>query len=348
MTERHIFTSVTRIADLETCGFELAELPRAEWEAADYIAARIIGVPSNRYGLELANGRVLEPMEDDSVIGALGARAATLEAVGTWEAIEDDGYMHALTGAGLFGKASSVAQWVSPMITLRYAGHLMRGGRKLCMGDFVIPVKPQPLVVPVVLLIGTSMSAGKTTVGRTIIHELKRMGLRVVGAKVTGAGRFRDILSFRDAGADAIIDFVDAGLPSTVVSEARFAAAMAYMLTRVMLEDPDVLVAEAGASPLEPYNGASAVAALASQLRCSVLCASDPYAVVGVQTAFDFQPDLVAGPATNTQAGIDLVRKLTGLDGLNVLRSSSRPRLRAVLERALPELLGSDSHPAPF
>ena len=340
MNERHIFTSVTRISDVETEGFELVELPRADWEEADYVAARIVGVPSARYGLELSSGRILEPMESASIIGALGTRAATLEAVGHWNEVGDDGEMHVLTGAGLFGKVTSAAHWISPLTTLQYTGHLLRGGRKLAMGDFVAPVEPRPLSVPVILLVGTSMSAGKTTVGRTIIHELKRAGLRVAGAKFTGAARYRDILSFQDAGADSILDFVDAGLPSTVVTKRRFGEAMEYMLARVMAADPDVIVAEAGASPLEPYNGASAVAALDGFICCTVLCASDPYAVLGVQTAFAFTPTLVAGPAANTQAGIDLVAELTGLDAVNVFKAASRDRLRAVLEEALPALLG--------
>jgi hypothetical protein len=71
-----------------------------------------------------------------------------------------------------------------------------------------------------------------------------------------------------------------------------------------------------------------------------VLCASDPYAVLGVQTAFAFKPTLVAGPAANTQAGIDLVAELTGLDAVNVFKAASRERLRTVLHEALPELLG--------
>ena len=340
MNERHIFTSVCRISDVETGNFELSELPRAEWEEADYVAARIVGVPSSRYGLELSSGRIVEPMEGAGVVGALGTRAATLEAVGHWDQVGDDGEMHALTGAGLFGKVTSAAHWISPLTTLQYTGHLIRDDGKLGMGDFVAPVEPRSLSVPVILLVGTSMSAGKTTVGRTIIHELKHAGLRVAGAKFTGAGRYRDILSFQDAGADTILDFVDAGLPSTVVAKQRFDEAMQYMLARVMAAGPDVIVAEAGASPLEPYNGASAVDALGGFVRCSVLCASDPYAVLGVQTAFAFKPTLVAGPAANTQAGIDLVAELTGLDAINVFKEASRQRLRAVLKEALPELLG--------
>lgn len=339
MTERHVLTSVARIADLDSAAYDVAALPRSQWGEADYVAARVVGTPSRRYGLELCSGRMLEPMEGTGVIGALGTRAATLEAVGSWSDVGDDGEMHLLTGAGLLGKSTSAAHWISPLTRLVYVGHVQRAGRKLSMGDFVAPVPPAGLDVPVVLLVGTSMSAGKTTMGRTLIRELKDAGLRVLGAKLTGASRYRDVLSFLDAGADDILDFVDAGLPSTIVPRARFDAAMQYMISRIMSAGPDVVVAEAGASPLEPYNGAAAVAALGGHVRCSVLCASDPYAVLGVRTAFGFEPSLVAGPAANTRAGIDLVAELTGLEAVNVFEPSSRVRLRAMLETALPELL---------
>lgn len=337
MNDRYLFTSVTRIADLDSQGFEVARLPREKWEDADFVVGRVTGSPSNLYRLELANGRLMDVMEGALVVGALGKRTATLEAVGDWEAIGDDGLMDALTGAGLFGKATSVAAWLGNMISLGYEGHVQREGRKLGMGDFVRSASASDLKAPVILLIGTSMSSGKTTTGRIIIHELKRAGLRVAGAKFTGAGRYRDILSFQDAGADAIIDFVDAGLPSTVVSEERFSIAMQYMLARVAETKPDIVVAEAGASPLEPYNGEAAMKALSGNVCCTVLCASDPYAVLGVRTAFGVEPDLVTGPAANTDSGIELVTKLTGLRAMNLMKEESLPGLVDLLRRCLPE-----------
>ena len=161
--------------------------------------------------------------------------------------------------------------------------------------------------------------------------------MRVVGAKFTGAGRYRDTLSYGDAGAEAILDFVDAGLPSTVVSEQRFDEAMRYMLSRIAAVGPDVLLAEAGASPMEPYNGAIAIDALSEHVVFVVLCASDPYAVVGVQTAFGLRPDLITGPATNTTAGIALAEKLTQLPALNLMDPASLPALRKLLKKALPK-----------
>ena len=70
-------------------------------------------------------------------------------------------------------------------------------------------------------------------------------------------------------------------------------------------------------------------------VRFKLLCAQDPYAVVGVQQAFQRAPDLVAGGAANTEAGIALVRELSGLPALNLMDPASRDRLADLLREAL-------------
>jgi hypothetical protein len=270
----------------------------------------------------------------DCVIGAFGSRSATLEGVGSWADIE--GYeMNAMTSAGLFGTVTSMSRIIPPTLKLTYLGHVVRNGKKVCMSDFAIKSADGSFNVPTILLVGTSMTAGKTTTGRLVIHELERMGKYVVGAKLTGAGRYRDILSFRDAGADAVFDFVDAGLPSTVESESVFRNAIRPLLHHIDNLNPDFLVAEAGASPLEPYNGTAAIEELSGNIRCTILCASDPYAVVGVEKAFGLRPDLVTGPASSTSAAIDLVRKLADVEALNVMDPECVPPLQAMLRRTL-------------
>jgi hypothetical protein len=164
---------------------------------------------------------------------------------------------------------------------------------------------------------------------------LAERGLRVLACKVTGAARYRDILSCLDVGAEHVMDFVDAGLPSTVCEESVYVPALEHMLSRMAVLDPDVIVAEAGASPLEPYNGAEAYRRLAPLVRLSILCASDPYAVRGVMDAFGIQPDLVAGPAGNTTAAVELVLKLTGVRALNLLERGGAEELRMLLDERI-------------
>ena len=291
--------------------------------------------PNPLYRAELSNGRLVNTIPGDLVVGSLGKRAATLEGVGDWENIGPDLTMDALTDAGLFGKATSTSPLLPHFMSLQYRGHAMREGNKLRMGDFVARVPSNLWTIPVVMLIGTSMSAGKTTTARIIVHELKRAGLKVAAVKLTGAACYRDMLSFRDAGANHIFDFVDVGLPSTVCPEDEFRDALDQLLSRIAVLDVNVLVAEAGASPLEPYNGAVAYEVLKSFIRMTVLCASDPYAVVGVQTAFDVKPDLVTGPAANTDAGIALVDKLTGVRAMTLMEEASVPELRRILQHKL-------------
>jgi len=324
---------VTRITDFEDVPFEVHALPRDRWETADYVLAEVLG--TSHHPFEIANGRLVDAVPGDLVIGALGKRAATLEVVGDWSHTSVSGEMHALTGAGLFGLATSLSTWLKPLTPIVYRGHVTREGRKLNMRDFVKPLPSALPLAPMILLVGTSMSAGKTTTARVVVRMLADEGLRVLACKLTGAARYRDILSCLDVGAQHVMDFVDAGLPSTVCEEPVYSRALDHMLSRIAALDPDVIVAEAGASPLEPYNGAEAYRRLAPMVRLSVLCASDPYAVLGVREAFNMDPDVVAGPAANTTAAVELVQRLTGLRALNLLERGGAEEMRMLLDQRI-------------
>ena len=328
-----LLSSVTRRSDLDREPYEIARIPKEHWATGDFVMGEITG-PRNRLLLiELASGRMVQALRRDCVVGAFGSRAATLEAAGSWMDISGDS-MHAMTSAGLFGQVTSLSTVIPPVTKLDYTGHVVRNGEKVCMSDFAVGARGK-FTVPTVLLVGTSMSSGKTTTGRLVVHELERMGRKVIGAKLTGAARYRDILSFKDAGAMKVFDFVDAGLPSTVVPEDEFRRLIRPLLHLIDSYDPDVLVVEAGASPLEPYNGMAAIEELNENVRCTILCAFDPYAVVGVEKAFGLVPDLVTGPAASTSAAVDLVRKLSGVESLNVMDPDCLPQLRDVLRRTL-------------
>ncbi len=330
---RYIFTSVTRISDLAARAFDVAPCDRATWTTGDYVVGEVLDA-SGYHAVELPDGRMMEVAEGDSIVGAFGARAATVEACGDWRAI-DGSEFHALTPAGLFGKLTSKSPFIGNLMSLRYVGHVQRNAAKLTMSNVLDPMEAHSLAAPVVLITGTSMSSGKTLSGRLIARLLARRGLRVVGAKLTGAARYRDVLSFKDAGAVEVFDFVDVGLPSTVTEPGEFKERLQRLLSLIAAERPDVVVAEAGASPLEPYNGKTAIDLLGDRVRFNLLCASDPYAVLGVAAAFERDPDLVAGGAANTTAGIDLVKSLSGLTAMNLLARASHERLEAMLVEKL-------------
>ena len=319
MIKKFLFASLTRISDLEERAFDVTPTARDTWATGDYVVGEVVSRTNARSLVELKTGRMTEVNAGDHVVGAFGVRAATLETAGHWNAIGPDLAMHGLTGAGLFGRATSVSPFIARPLDLVYRGHVTRGGNPIRMKDFVKPADGSRFHRPTILLIGTSMSSGKTTSGKVIIRLLTRMGLNVAGVKLTGAGRLRDTLAMQDAGATNIFDFVDVGLPSTVCPTEEYKSALDTVLGMIDSTSPDVVVAEAGASPLEPYNGEALLERIRPHVRCTVLCASDPYAVLGVTHGFGYDPDFVAGVATSTSAGVEVIRRLTGFKAINLL-----------------------------
>jgi len=326
-----VYGSLCRIADFRNSNFEVRPLPRTAWATGDYVEGEVSGVPTSLYEIEDRDGHMVKVEPGDWVVGALGDRAATLEGVGSWRNVGAQGVLQALTSAGLMGRYTSLSKLLPDPLQLDYRGHLMRDGRKVVMADFAIRADSHAFSVPTILLLGTSMSAGKTTAGRRVCKVLDRAGRYVIGSKLTGAGRYRDILSFLKTGATEIYDFVDAGLPSTVVPEDEYRRAIRPLLNHINNRRPEFLVAEAGASPLEPYNGSALMDELGGNVVCMILCASDPYAVVGVQNAFGIRPNLVSGPAAQTTAAIELVRKLADLPAINVIDPASNAAFREFL-----------------
>ena len=231
---RIIKTSLTRIAELEN--FNVIPLPREEWEWSDYVVAEVTEPTPLSSFIELPNGRAVRVGTYDQIMGAFSTRYATLEATGSWKDIGDDLRMEAMTAAGMFGVLTSKSPYFSGTIKLRYLGHVVVDGIKQNMRNFVPDVPEPTFETPVLMIVGSSMSAGKTSSARIIIREFKSMGKKVVGAKLTGAGRYRDILAMGDAGADAIYDFVDVGLSSTVCPPELYRERMLSLLSIIQAE----------------------------------------------------------------------------------------------------------------
>ena len=326
--------SMTRVADFEQEDIVLKPLERSAWAMGQYVACRV-ATPPGTMRVELRNGRMAEVSEGDILIGAFGDRFATLEATGSWEGVGDDGKMSLLTSAGIFGKISSISSYIPQLIDLQYIGHVYRDDQHLSMKDFCVLEDYPKFNTPVILINGTSMSAGKTTAAKILIRQLRLAGLKVIGAKLTGAGRYRDTLGMYDSGAEYVIDFVDAGLPSTVVDRNEYFAALKYMLGNIQKQNADIAVIEIGASPMEPYNGTLAIKYINPHIKFRLLCASDPYAVYGVMKAFGAKPDLVCGIATNTKGGRRLIEKLCDVRSLNIIYPDQKVKLRALLNEKL-------------
>ncbi|NNE02034.1 MAG: hypothetical protein HKN52_02620 [Eudoraea sp.] len=331
MRSQYIYPSLTRISDLPEKKYTVKKIRTSKWNTGDYVVCRILDPGSNELLLELCSGRMRGVIGGEYVVGVLGERYATLEATGTWKKVKGDGNMSVLTGAGLLGKLTSKSVFIPNMMEVKYKGHVHRDGKKVTMDAFVTEQVVKPFTTPVVLFVGTSMSAGKTTSARIVTNLFKSAGYKVVGGKLSGAGRYKDILAIKDVGADAIFDFVDVGLPSSICDPKIYKAKLQQLLQRMTGVKADVAIIEVGASPLEPYNGNLAIEAIRDNIKCVVLSASDPYAVYGIMTAFDIVPDIVTGISTNTLAGIEMVERLCKVKALNIIDSKTATELKKIV-----------------
>jgi dethiobiotin synthetase len=124
--------------------------------------------------------------------------------------------LHMLTGSGVIGTVVSRHGNVGRPTALSFLGYLADAAgervnlKKLCF-------RPSATQAPAgtIVVLGTGMSTGKTTVTRQILRALVSRGVRVAGCKLTGTASPRDLYDMRATGAVLATDFSDYGFPST-------------------------------------------------------------------------------------------------------------------------------------
>ena len=70
--------------------------------------------------------------------------------------------------------------------------------------------------VPLIVVSGTCMNVGKTSVACEIISHANKNGFRIAGTKLAGVACLRDSEKMKDYGAFDAVSFLDAGMTSTI------------------------------------------------------------------------------------------------------------------------------------
>lgn len=204
--------------------------------AGDLVLARVDKIGQHKH-LELANGRRARLFSGDEIILVYGNRYAPdqFEA----EVPERLGVCHMAAAGGIAARVIAKHPKMGTPTTVDPLGFVTDDkGRVVNLEHFalgeVTQQKPRPFTIAVV---GTSMNAGKTETATHIVHGLKRAGLRVGAAKVTGTGAGPDAWSMLDAGAFRVLDFGDAGLASTYLAGTATVEAAFNSLTDHLAND---------------------------------------------------------------------------------------------------------------
>jgi hypothetical protein len=184
-------------------------------EPGQLVLARV-RQPGQHRNVELISGRKAQLFPDDLVILAYGNRYAPDQ----FEALVplDLGPCDMVAGGGIAARevernaAMNAPTRIAPLGLLGNSD-----GVPLNLRDFRIAHGTNGIAagVPVYVVCGSSMNAGKTHTVAMLVRGLSLGGRRVAACKVTGTGAGNDTWRMRDAGAATVLDFTDAGHPST-------------------------------------------------------------------------------------------------------------------------------------
>ena len=212
----------------------------------DFVVARVSQLGEHEF-LEDVYGRRARLFPGDLIVGAFGNRYATDFYEGYVPGIGDE--VHLLTSGGLIGTVASTHTSKGVPTQLEVVGPMVRtegDGKALSTDDFA--VIPSPTAKPemgTIVVVGSSMNAGKTTATAALARGLHRTGLRVGAAKVTGSGSGKDHWAYVDAGADTVTDFLDFGMPSTFgYPVERLISTMVAIRDRLVADGAEAIVLE--------------------------------------------------------------------------------------------------------
>lgn len=250
-------------------------------EVGQIVLARVVQAGQHKQ-IELPAGRKAKIYPGDHVALAYGNRYAPDQ----FEAVlpPDLGYCQMVAGGGLAGREIARNAAMLPATTICPLGLLANAdGEPLNLRDYALrdlPASASQRRPAVYVVCGTSMNAGKTHTAHEMVRGLRAVGLSVGAAKVTGTGAGNDPWRLRDCGANPVLDFTDAGYPSTyLLPLSTIERITDTLLTHIAASGVDAIVVEIA----DGIGQAETAALLQSRLLrrwcdAMVFAASDPVA----------------------------------------------------------------------
>jgi hypothetical protein len=212
--------------------------------AGDLVLARVEAIGQHKR-IELGSGRRAHLYVGNEIVVCYGARYAPDQ----FEAyVPDDLSTCSLVAAGgVAARYESKHTRMNMPTTIEPIGLLAdRDGRRLNIADWSLPPVTSVIRRPhVIVVLGTAMNAGKTTTAANLVRGYKLQGKRVGVAKVTGTGAGGDRWATIDAGADLVLDFTDAGVPSTFgLDKLKVENIFVQLINQLAAEGAEVIVLE--------------------------------------------------------------------------------------------------------
>lgn len=277
------------------------------------------------YGeLELVGGSMARIGKGDVIAGVLGERQALKGYVGSIpQSVSAGDHLHILNMGGVIGLCSSANSDFGPPLRVRVLGAALVEGKPANIARHSLPWRAHlSHSAPIILVSGTCMNAGKTTVACEIVRVLTERGYRIAAAKLAGVATQRDLINMRGQGAVQALSFSDAGLPSTTRTDDCVVPAAKGILAALNDGSPDAIIVEFGDGIMGHYGVDLLLKdrEMMGYVGAHILCANDLVAAWGgllFLGQLDLDVDCVSGPATDNSAGVDYIRDHFGKPAVN-------------------------------
>jgi hypothetical protein len=288
-------------------------------EMGTVLAAEVLDDKSVYNEMELPTGRMSKLKKGDIIAVALGQRMALKGFVGKLpNTLKPNDVLHLLNMGGVAGECTSAnTTEVGNPLRIRILGAITRKGKVLNINQKTkyVPTDKMKSQVPLIIVTGTSMDSGKTTVATEIIKSLTRMGMKLAGAKLTGVGALRDLYKMQDYGVYNAVSFVDAGIASTANLDNEMLVNMTKGALDYLSDDnPDAIIIEFGDGLMGKYGveGILSIPEIQKNVRLHIGCAGDPVGAMGIARQCEemgIPIDVISGPVTDNTVGKSIIQE---------------------------------------
>lgn len=292
------------------------------------IAVEVLEDKSIYNELELCSGRMSTIQKGDILAVALGNRSALQGFVGEVpEKLEVGDVINVLNIGGVAGICiSENYKEVGSALRVKVLGAILKDGKCASTTDFRLfdPKKKLESKSRLIIVSGTSMNVGKTTVSSVLIKHATAHDLSICATKLSGVACLRDTEKMEDYGATKAVSFIDAGYTSTAQ-----AGGLAVDIAKGAIEflserNPDYIVIEFGDGVFGEYGVLEVLKDREIQelIVGHIGCAHDP---MGASKLYEVCKeigaplDMISGPVTDNSVGINFIEKHLGVPACNAI-----------------------------
>lgn len=281
--------------------------------------------------LELIGGRLAHISKGDVIAGTIGSRRALRGFVGhAPDTVRVGETLHILNMGGVIGVATSANRDYGAPLRVKLIGVALEGDQTLSIAQGAIPASDAlRCTLPLIVVSGSCMAAGKTRAACEIITWLNQRGFRLGALKLSGVAALRDTLNMEDHGARVSASFLDAGHPSTAGFE-DLAPMAKGLINHLGAELLDAIVIEMGDGIIGGYGVSTFFQdeEIRQAIQVHVLCANDLVAAWGARefarTTLGREIDVMSGPATDNVVGERYVEEELQIPAANARTGGER------------------------